>query len=65
MGLEQWADGLGRITKKTAYLDTILHNNQMTHKKLWAEAGEAVHQVGLAGERGGWGWELPTGHRLD
>ena len=47
VGLEQWADGLGRITKKTAYLDTILHNNQMTHKKLWGEAGDAVHNIDM------------------
>lgn len=43
MSLEQWVDGLSRIHKRRAYLDTILHNYQLTLKRLVQAMG---HQVG-------------------
>jgi hypothetical protein len=52
VSLEQWVDGLSRIHKRRAYLDTILHNYQLTLKRLVQTMG---HQVSLSAAR------LPTG----
>eukprot|EP00198_Chlamydomonas_reinhardtii_P012596 XP_001701933.1 predicted protein [Chlamydomonas reinhardtii] len=42
VSLEQWVDGLSRIHKRRAYLDTILHNYQLTLKRLVQAMG---HQL--------------------
>ncbi|GLC48696.1 hypothetical protein PLESTB_000126800 [Pleodorina starrii] len=48
VSLEQWVDGLSRIHKRRAYLDTILHNYQLTLKRLVQAMGHQVHAVNMA-----------------
>ncbi|EFJ41540.1 hypothetical protein VOLCADRAFT_98410 [Volvox carteri f. nagariensis] len=48
VSLEQWVDGLSRIHKRRAYLDTILHNYQLTLKRLVQAMGHQVHAVNMS-----------------